>query len=390
MLRDLFVSIGSQWKCAPCCSNGRDKQLTAGSSSCQPSARPSEDQQPLPLVTAFKESTVDSEDVNFCLGSYDDRVPMKKARGDIPDSEAEGLAFDAASNRRVVHDCTVSLKKSLQKAEHDMQAEEEDKADKEQDGRRSAIRLEADKGELKMRVRMSVHDCSGMIHDAPAHVVSTPLMPENNPNLIEDVEPAGLAEWHRDESEMNLGSAKGKPKDGRPKDGRQLRSSTGDDSGDDGVRARYEKHQVSQKARDLRNMMKEEGIAPPDATLKGPHGKRSVQDSRQHAEKAYMAEIQNYQDDMRWKFEAIGIQTAKNEEFVATASPAAAVRDAVGKYHGHCQVMGKFYAMPGDANLDHYWLDREQKEKLVHYQRDLKAGTIDADVKLVQGASGGR
>lgn len=385
MLRELFVSIGVQWKCAPCCSNGRDKSLgDSSAASREPAAKSgSEDAVAAKVLTSIREDTTDHEDFGaLVLESYNDRVPSKQV-GMLIDSEDEGTQQDAAGNGKVILDLSRSLKKSLEKAEKLIEIEEEEEAERQEEAKDSEEEEEkpspwqrpAKDVELLGRMRKSVHGCAGMIHD-PVVVKSVSTMAENNSYLHEDIEPAGLIEW-RASSQSVIPTAKTKDVTHAKSKG-QLASEVGDDSGDEGVNARYEKHNIAQRAQDLRNKMREEGEGQPFSSPKREgHAKMDAQNERQRMRSAYLAEVKSYQDDMRWKFEAIGIERSQSQDFVSTASPSAAVRDAVAKYHGHCQEIGRFYAMPGETSTSHHGLEDDQKAKLLHYQRDLMADTLN-------------
>merc|ERR1712070_749819 len=112
---------------------------------------------------------------------------------------------------------------------------------------------------------------------------------------------------------------------------------------------------VSSMIEVLRSQMYEEGI---------------LQESELSTDSARLAEVHAYQEVMRSKFEALGVQGGRVHRFRTTAKSTEAVRDAVAAYHTHCQKLGRFYAMPGDAPEAH-GLHGFECAKLKHYVQVL-------------------
>merc|ERR1712146_805300 len=107
----------------------------------------------------------------------------------------------------------------------------------------------------------------------------------------------------------------------------------------------------------LRLQMREEGI---------------LQEGELSTDSARLDEVHAYQEVMRSKFEALGVHGARGQRFRSTAKSTEAVRDAVAAYHTHCQELGRFYAMPGDAP-EGYGLHTYENEELTEYARVLNS-----------------
>lgn len=87
--------------------------------------------------------------------------------------------------------------------------------------------------------------------------------------------------------------------------------------------------------------------------------------------------MQAYQDIMRQKFDKLGQHVAR--PLCHTASPTAAVFDAVSRYYEVNEEVGEYYAMPGDGPCGN-GLTQDQQERLSRYARCL----ADAQVKTTE------
>lgn len=151
-------------------------------------------------------------------------------------------------------------------------------------------------------------------------------------------------------------------------------------SADEDVDVRYERHNVADVVSRVRDNMRKEGIEQPGShqrqkgwlrpTLVNP----AVEERKKLS--AHSAEVRNFQDAMRTKFDRIRAEAGTDlpqsaPRFLQTTDPAHAVRDAVLRYHTQCEEIGRIYAEPGDAHdYDENMQDRDRK-RLQHFVRDL-------------------
>lgn len=103
-------------------------------------------------------------------------------------------------------------------------------------------------------------------------------------------------------------------------------------------------------------------------------GSHKLSDTQQKVE-AYKqlmtSEVSAYQDMMRDRLRSIGVPDADTQSFKETLSPAEAVKDAVLKYHTHCEDLGKFYAFSPTDAPPRGGIPLEQRAMLASYMRDL-------------------
>lgn len=114
---------------------------------------------------------------------------------------------------------------------------------------------------------------------------------------------------------------------------------------EDLVDERYERLHVPAMVEQMRNIMHEEGGCPPPKRLSP---RRIEQDRLTRAQMNWKAkEIERYQDGMRLKLQGTGAAPEVHEQaFSPTSSSAAAVREAMMRYHAHCQDVGIRYPQP--------------------------------------------
>lgn len=82
-------------------------------------------------------------------------------------------------------------------------------------------------------------------------------------------------------------------------------------------------------------------------------------------EKTMRREIDDFNETMRERLHAIGVNEAADEQFQDTLEPGEAVVGALLKYHTHCQALGKYYAFTReDDDEDDGGGEAEKQKKL--------------------------
>jgi len=118
----------------------------------------------------------------------------------------------------------------------------------------------------------------------------------------------------------------------------------------------------------IRNILEE---APGEIPRENEKEKRRQLDRARHSskvkpttyERTMKREIDDFNDIMRDRLRAIGVEDVDEEQFPETLEPGQAVVGALLKYHNHCQGLGKFYAFGGEGDDDDEAGDEVEKHK---------------------------